>query len=233
MALIQYGPLVTDARNKVGGVVFSKNRSGAYTRKKVSPVQPRTADQLGVRANFTALSKTFATTLTVAQVTSWNSYAASTPTKDRFGATIYLTGLNQYQKLNRNLDTIGAAKITTPPTSTTVTDIGGIALSQSSTTPYDVSATPTNNNISGETIAWYGAAPTDTGKTNVASSFRLIGTTAGPTTGAIDITAMYVGKFGNVATGKRLNIRAKNISSTTGGAGVAYAASIVLNNPIT
>jgi len=57
MAKIQFSAVVGDARGKVGGNVFTKGRSGAVLRTKVSPVQPRSSFQRAVRSGFTAESK--------------------------------------------------------------------------------------------------------------------------------------------------------------------------------
>lgn len=45
MAKIKFGMMMTDARGKLGGQVFSKNRSGSYVRTKVTPVNPQTTTQ--------------------------------------------------------------------------------------------------------------------------------------------------------------------------------------------
>jgi hypothetical protein len=55
MAKIKFGMMMTDARGKLGGHVFSKNRSGAYVRTKVTPVNGQTTAQTGVRAIFGAI----------------------------------------------------------------------------------------------------------------------------------------------------------------------------------
>jgi len=55
VAKIQFGNIVADARNSVGGVVYSRNTWGAYIRQKVSPVQPRTPRQNEMRANLAEL----------------------------------------------------------------------------------------------------------------------------------------------------------------------------------
>jgi hypothetical protein len=55
MAKINFGQTVNDARGKLGGTVFSKNKSGAYTRRKVTPANPRTVAQSRVRNFFGTL----------------------------------------------------------------------------------------------------------------------------------------------------------------------------------
>jgi hypothetical protein len=128
MAKILFSAVVGDARKKAGGVVFSKSRFGSYIRKKTSPVQPRTTSQRGVRANFTANSKAWSGTLTSSQRLAYITLANANPVKDRFGNTQTLTGHQIFNKLNRNLHTIGQPLLTTAPTSLSVSDLGGLAL---------------------------------------------------------------------------------------------------------
>src|SRR3546814_3353017 len=49
---VKFGALMTDARGKLGGHVFSKNRAGSYLRTKVTPVNQQTSYQTSVRALF-------------------------------------------------------------------------------------------------------------------------------------------------------------------------------------
>lgn len=112
MAKIVFSAVVGDARKKAGGVVFTKGRTGAVVRRKVSPIQPRSQAQRNVRSSFTAFSKRFGSqNLTDADRAGWISLAVANPRKDVFGQTKVLTGLQMYQSCNRNLNSLG---ITTP-----------------------------------------------------------------------------------------------------------------------
>ena len=55
MAKIKFGMMMTDARGKLGGQVFSKNKGGAYVRTKVTPSNPQTIAQTTRRALFAAI----------------------------------------------------------------------------------------------------------------------------------------------------------------------------------
>ena len=74
IARILFGNIVSEARGKLGGVVFSRNTSGAYARQKVSPVQPRTPAQLNQRSRLTAVSKVWET-LTQNQREAWKAFS--------------------------------------------------------------------------------------------------------------------------------------------------------------
>lgn len=113
---VQYGSLVTDARGSIGGVTFSRNHYGPYTRARVKPVNPNTARQVLVRASIAFLSDMWANTLTLAQRTAWNLYGSSVAMQDAMGATIYLTGYNHFIRSNLIRKQLDLALISAGPT---------------------------------------------------------------------------------------------------------------------
>lgn len=114
MAKIKFGMMMTDARGKLGGQVFSKNRGGAYVRTKVTPSNPRTTDQQTNRAILGSLSQGWSA-LTEAERLSWNSAVGNWLTTNIFGDSIKPSGKNLYIKLNKNLAYSGQATILNAP----------------------------------------------------------------------------------------------------------------------
>lgn len=78
MARVTLSPLVSDVRNKVAAIVFSKWRGVNYMRKLVTPSNPNTAAQQAVR---TALKHLVLFWQSVAPVfrDAWNLYASGKP----------------------------------------------------------------------------------------------------------------------------------------------------------
>lgn len=99
MAKIKFGMMMTDARGKLGGQVFSKNRAGAYVRTKVTPVNPQTALQQEGRELLGALSTQWGL-LTQAQIDQWNQAVDEWKTTDVFGDIKKPSGKNLFTKLN-------------------------------------------------------------------------------------------------------------------------------------
>lgn len=100
MAKIKFGMMMTDARGKLGGQVFSKNRSGAYVRTKVTPVNPRTSFQQNNRlllgslsAGWSALNEIFRN--------QWNSAVESWQKTNVFGDLSKPSGKNLFTGLNK------------------------------------------------------------------------------------------------------------------------------------
>lgn len=127
MAKTLFGAIVVDARNKLGGHVFSKNKAGSFMRRKVSPAQPRTSAQLAIRADMTTLSKAWGGSLSESERAAWTAFALNNPTRDQFGNVVQLTGAQTYNRLNQQLLYAGYPRIDTPPTSLEVAGIEGFA----------------------------------------------------------------------------------------------------------
>lgn len=240
MALITFGPLISDARKKIGGVVFSKSRTGAYVRRKVSPVQPRTTAVRAVRANFTANSKGWSGTLTAAARATFTALASSLSKKDRLGQSFLLTGAQLYQSIGRNLHTIGLPELTTAPANQAVSDLGGCVLAEVWTDSppgpgRGITVGTLNPPAAGEYVVITGAAPEPAGRTFIGKGkYRVLATgSESVSPGAIalpyDITSAYVAKFGALASGQVIHLQINNINSANGGAGKPYPAVITLN----
>jgi len=120
--LIKTGGIVERASGKLNGIVFSHNRFGAYVRAIGSPVNPNTDRQQAVRNIFQTLAELWKNTLTEAQRTAWELYAASVPVLNRLGDSIYLTGLNHYIRSNVARIDADLTRVDDGPTNFTLAD---------------------------------------------------------------------------------------------------------------
>lgn len=114
MAKIKFGMMMTDARGKLGGQVFSKNRGGAYVRTKVTPTNPQTTFQTGVRTTFAAFSQAWSG-LSDAVRSSWDGAVSSWATTDVFGDLKNPTGKSLYLRLNQRAVNAGYTSFSTVP----------------------------------------------------------------------------------------------------------------------
>lgn len=130
MAKIKLGALANDVRGSVAGQTFSRGRYGAYSRQKVSGVQPRTARQMDVRAIFAEVSQLWRT-LTAAQQAAWNAWATNHPIVDVFGDAQILAGNAAFTKVNANRLTVGLVTTLVPPADPTSPTTPAPALSAS------------------------------------------------------------------------------------------------------
>lgn len=215
MAKIKFGAMMVDARGKLGGHVFSKNRGGAYLRTKVTPSNPQTEDQVAQRALLATFSQSWKG-LTEAQRTAWNGAVSQYATTNVFGDTVNPTGATLHTKLNINVALAGGSAILVPPLPV------GIA------SPAGVSVTASEGD--GEIIVDWTSGPVPAGVRriveatpqlspgiyNANNKFRVISTLAPAVATGTDIFTAYVAKFGALVIGQKLFIRIKDINSTTG-----------------
>jgi len=102
----------SEARGRMGGLVYNSWRGAAVVKAKHAPAQPRTVKQLLARAVAVLLSRKWAD---LSNQADWNAYAAAHPLVDWTGSTKRLTGANWYVMLNtRQLKNMGATKDTPP-----------------------------------------------------------------------------------------------------------------------
>lgn len=113
MALIKTGALVAEIRGKEGGMVFSRNKGGAYVKVKVTPTNPQTIYQQNQRGQLGAISQAWRA-LTQAQRDAWGVFAAGAPVTNIFGDQTFLSGFGAFCKTNRNLRLLGIATLTSP-----------------------------------------------------------------------------------------------------------------------
>lgn len=114
MAKIKFGMMMTDARGKLGGQVFSKNRAGAYVRTKVTPANPRTSTQMLSRSILGLLSASWSG-LSDVQRRAWNSAVNDWQKTDVFGDSRKPTGKNLFTGLNKELLQSGQSQLNLPP----------------------------------------------------------------------------------------------------------------------
>ena len=95
MATFTPGPIATEIKGSIGGVVFSTNRGGPYMRLKVTPVNPNTVRQSFIRTLTAALSTGWVDDLDQPQRDAWNAYDENLPST--FGNR---GGIGQYVRSN-------------------------------------------------------------------------------------------------------------------------------------
>lgn len=224
-----FGNAVQDARGKNNGNVYSKNRFGAYVRTKVTPVNRNTSFQSAVRAAFGSLSKNWGSLLTDLQRKAWIDYAATAPFNNIFGESRFLTGHNNYIKINAALANIGSAATLVPPTSNLTGTVGAITLAMAIAAGGSMTLTTNEAGIPvGSKISVYATSQLSPGINFVKTQLRYIGNFAIGGT-PYDLKADWVAKYGTFPTvaGKKVFI-AVQIISPLGVLSVAVATATII-----
>lgn len=223
MAKVQFSTAVGDMRNKVGGAVFTKGRFGAFVRTKVSPVQPRSSEQMNVRANFTSLSKLWSDATMDTYRAAWSALATSYPLKDVFGNSHTLTGHQMFVRLNRALSSIGVAPILPAPASLAVPYPGDLTLTKAA---LDLSVNCVTWPTAAEKGSIYATAGISTGRASAGARFRRLGTFTNLTAAPCNFYAPYVAKFGTPIVGRKIFVRVVFTNATTGAQSLPSQSSI-------
>lgn len=224
---IKFGALVVAGSGKIGGHVASKNRSGAYLRTKVTPINPRTTSQVGARTRLGTLAIAWRG-LTGAQRLLWNNAVASFSKTDIFGDLRNPSGFTLFQKLNNNLVNVGIAAIDVPPLPIAVPSLISLLPTQApaGATSIAYTATPTP---AGTVLIIKATAPLSPGKSFVKSEFRQISKLAAAAASPYVATADYAAKFGGPGfAGQKVFFEAHYISIVTGQAGQPIQASCIV-----
>lgn len=221
MAKINFGPVVNDARGKTAGIVYSKNRSGAYVRTKVTPTNPRTLAQVTARSYLTTFAQAWSGVLTAAERAAWATFATTYPTTNIFGNALTLNGLNMYVRINTVLSQIGATPLILPPSSPSTTPIPLVpdSFNADSSAPSYVfqqsAAVPT----AGTLFYVYSTGGLAAGRNPSQSDYRLLGPITPATTGfpaPIAAYALQAAKFGDLIPGLSYAILVSTVDPAVG-----------------
>lgn len=227
---VQFGAIVNDARNKTGGIVFSKNKAGSFVRRKVAPSQPRTPDQLAIRADLTNNSKDWGGVLTQSQRDGWIAFAASNPVRDQFGNSVTLTGEQMYVRLNNTILQAGGTTIADPPANLDVPTVTAlVAAAASGAGTFTVNITQSGTPAANPVYQIYATAQLSPGRKSVSSFYRKIMTMPGNTAQPATIFAAYTAKFGSLIAGKTIGVSVSVVDNTTGAQSAKFGVLITVS----
>jgi len=227
MAKIKMGQIVSEARGSVAGWVFSRNTYGAYARQKVSPVNPSSVAQQGVR-NFLAATSQGWRALAANLRLQWNTQAEQFARTNVFGDQESLTGFNLFMKLNLNLLTIGQTPITVPPALADVTSLTSLsaAISVGGGTA-NLTFAPAI--VAGTSFILYATAPMSAGKKFVKSEYRKIDVLTSADASPHDCAAEMITKFGTIGVvGQKVFFKLVPVDDATGQNGIGITASCIV-----
>ena len=218
MALVTFGGLVSAARGSVGGMTVSRNKGGAYLRARVAPINVKSPAQTLVRANFAANSKAWSGTLTPAQRASWTAFAQANPQINTLGASIIISGLAMYNKLNQVLAQIGGTQLLAPPVDLSVPALAAItgAISASGAGTVELQ-TDAQSVEAGAAYYVFATRPMAAGKTATTSDYRFVASVPAVAAAVVvDISAAYIALFGAIGEGASIGVQGGTVNTVSG-----------------
>lgn len=222
MSKIKWGAIVVDGRGKLGGHVFTKTRSGATMRTKVTPVNPQSPAQAAARSRLGSQSQGWRG-LTEAQRIGWNDLAARYSKTNIFGDQYFPTGKNLFTGLNSNLLLVGISPLVVAP------ELVEMPVVMAMDPEVNITETEIELNLSSvgvaddTSIVIEATAPMSPGRYNFDGSYRII-TTSGTVPLGSELYSNYVSKFGAPPVGGKIGFRAYYISNATGQQSPRFAA---------
>jgi len=210
---ILWGSLAVNGRGKLGGHVYTKARSGATVRTRVTPANPQSQAQSQVRSDFSVVSRAWSG-LTAAQRAGWNSAVDAYQRTNVFGDSYAPSGKNLFTQLNLNLLNVGANTITDVPSNrksagVIITDAAFNIVDEELDVSYDV----TGKFIGSVFLVFEATPPMSQGVYNFSGKYRKFYQIALNDT--IDVAAAYaayVAKFGAPSLGLKVSIRVKAVT---------------------
>ncbi|AXF52792.1 MAG: hypothetical protein [Circular genetic element sp.] len=225
MANIKFGNGWADARGKVGGVIYSKNKGGSYARNYTKPTNPRTPAQVAQRNRFSYVSTNWRL-LTDPEREAWNYASSQIPVSNKVGEKIHLTGAQYFNRQNLQILAGGGTTLVTTPSQ--LVDIIGVVsasldagVTANAVVSLDLSAIlvdGTNVVPTGHACYVYATPMLSAGVTRPQpSAYRLL-TYIPASTSLVDfdLKTAYDGTFGAILPDSNVWVSVEVVNSTTG-----------------
>ena len=215
MAKVFFSAAVADMRNKLGGVVYARNRYGAYSRNYVLTVNPGTPAQLTHQALFTTVSATWKT-LTEAQRLSWREAALRVMRRDIFGNQNNLTGSQYFNKINLEYYLVNGSLLTNPPTLREIPIFKGLTLALD-VGLLQLNVGLTTNNLTNQYAAVIRATSSQSqGAIFFKNLYYRIRIRSNAANLPVNVYADYLAKYGGFISGTRVGVQLYIVDKTTG-----------------
>lgn len=214
---------MVDGRGKINGSVASKNRSGAYVRTKVTPVNRQSSAQSAVRNSFSVISALWRN-LTDVQRESWNSAVNNWQRTDVFGDLKTPSGFGLFMRLctplqNTFNDVIIANYAPSPVSMPLFKNLSAV----SATTDGVATALVVNGLVNNEdrvdleeyVIQLYATPVLSPGKSFVKNEYRYLGYIEFSGLNE-NFLSLYAARFGQILSGDNVHVRAVVLARATG-----------------
>lgn len=216
MALIVAGTGIGQASGKLGSLVFSHNRGGAYVRARSMPTQPGGHYQDKIRAAVEVASKAWRG-LTAEARAAWTTWADGHPLPNRVGQMIRLQGNAAYVQLNARLIFNDFANVVAVPPAADPPDallsLGGHF--DVGAGAFDVSYLPTPLGATEHVYVW-GALYQDPSIKYVKNRLRLVCVSDAAQAQPYNVKAAFQARFGLPKVGNGVTFVVCVFDSTTG-----------------
>ena len=228
MARIKFGMMMTDARGKLGGHVFTKAKSGATIRTKVTPLNPKTSAQSEARSALGSNSQAWRV-LSETQRLAWNSAAQEVSKTNAFGDTYFPSGKNYFTAVNNNLRNVGGDILMNPPALLEMPGLTSVEVDLDLLAEQIDIAPHNYGNLADCFLVCNATSGQSAGRYNFSGKYRKFN--AYSADGLPQNTAIYddyVSKFGVPSAGQKVSFEFYLVNQTTGQVSPRVTATILL-----
>lgn len=228
MARIKFGMMMTDARGKLGGHVFTKAKSGATIRTKVTPLNPKTSAQSEARSALGSNSQAWRM-LSETQRLAWNSAAQEVSKTNAFGDTYFPSGKNYYTAVNNNIRNVGFDNIQDPPALVVMPTLVAVGVEFDLLAEQIDIAPDTYGDLAGCAIVCNATSGQSAGRYNFSGKYRKFNAySAEALPQNTAIYDDYVSKFGVPSAGQKVSFEFYLVNQTTGQVSPRVTATVLL-----
>lgn len=216
MSKIKWGAIVVDGRGKLGGHVFTKTKSGATMRTKVTPVNPQSSAQASARSRLGGNSQAWSA-LSEDQRETWQVRAKETAKTNIFGDQYFPSGKNLFTSLNNNLLLIGQQPIAVAPAMAQMPFIVELELLIMTHPSAIVLSFVHSGEVEDHYIVYEATTGFSKGRYNFDGSYRNIGSVpANNQLSSAELVDRYTAKFGAIVTDTKISFRCYFVNRHTG-----------------
>lgn len=220
MAKVVFSDLIVEMRGKTGGAVYSKNRGGAYRKRRTVPSNPQTAAQIAVRSKISTLSQAWKT-LTGEQQAAWQAATPQFQYVNNLGQLQSYTAQALFMALNSSIRAANpsASLLTSPPSPASITNVipssVEIEIAAGTVDTATINFAPTVP--AGHAVLLQATRGLSTGVTRPSQSdFRQVMVIPAAATTGVDFTAEYNAVFGGASIGQKVFVKFVTVLLATG-----------------
>jgi len=228
VAKVLFGPIVSEARNKQGNLVFSRNRWGAFTRALAPDPGPAIGRRKENAETFAAVTPRWSANLTEAQRSAWRSLALSANHTDVFGNHKRYSGFHLFVSLNLNLQYFLNTLLDNAPANLDVTAPTNL-LATAASAPDSLTITFAPDPVPADhALAIFATDTLAPGINNPGQRYSLIEVLDEGTNSPQDLTSSWAEVWGEMTGGNRIFVSAKLVNKNNGvtSASLRYTAEV-------
>ena len=227
MGKVKFSLAVSEIRNKVGSVVYSRNRHGNYVRDYVIPTNPNTIYQQEQRDRFKDAAEAWGL-LTTQQRTDWANAAKLYAKEDIFANQYSSHGFNFFVQVNTSRLLVGSSISTTPVVFSRIPLFGQMVV-ESFWLSGIVNISLANSTLTSSQAVVISATPALSSAVNYfANKLSVIKVVNNATTLPVNIYTEYLAKFGTPAINSKIGLSVYVVDKTTGQRSVPVYGSLIV-----